>query len=177
MALRVVIAGGGTGGHLYPGIAVARELQARMPDAVVSFAGTARGLEQRIVPREGYPLDLLRSGGLKGKSLADRMRGAALLPVSLADAWRIVSPGRPTVTASGIQLGPVVLVARGIPTMVLEQNAVPGLTNRLLARVVRRGRDVRVVDQLLRAEGVRQRQSSEAGVLRTARVEGGVGWL
>ena len=76
MALRVVIAGGGTGGHLYPGIAVARELQSRLPDAVVSFAGTARGLEQRIVPREGYPLDLLRSGGLKGKSLADRARGA-----------------------------------------------------------------------------------------------------
>ena len=72
----MVIAGGGTGGHLYPGIAVARELLARRPDAQVSFAGTARGIETRVVPREGFPLDLIRSAGLKGKSLADRARGA-----------------------------------------------------------------------------------------------------
>ena len=141
MALRVVIAGGGTGGHLYPGIAVAREILSRMPDAVVSFAGTARGLEQRIVPREGYPLDLLRSGGLKGKSLVDSVRGAALVPASLVDAWRIVSARTPdlVIGVGGYSSGPVVLVAalRRVPTMVLEQNAVPGLTNRLLARVVR----------------------------------------
>ena len=140
MALRVVIAGGGTGGHLYPGIAVARELQARVPGSVVSFAGTARGLEQRIVPREGFPLDLLRSGGLKGKSLVDLARGAALVPASLVDAWRIISARRPdlVIGVGGYSSGPVVLVAavRGVPTMVLEQNAVPGLTNRLLARVV-----------------------------------------
>ncbi len=66
-AVRVVIAGGGTGGHLYPGIAVARELLARRPDAVVSFAGTARGIESRVVPREGFPLDVIRSTGVKGK--------------------------------------------------------------------------------------------------------------
>ena len=141
MALRVVIAGGGTGGHLYPGIAVARELQARVPGSVVSFAGTARGLEQRIVPREGFPLDLLRSGGLKGKSLADLVRGAALVPASLVDAWRIISARAPdlVIGVGGYSSGPVVLIAavRGVPTMVLEQNAVPGLTNRLLARVVK----------------------------------------
>jgi UDP-N-acetylglucosamine--N-acetylmuramyl-(pentapeptide) pyrophosphoryl-undecaprenol N-acetylglucosamine transferase len=140
MALRVVIAGGGTGGHLYPGIAVAREMVSRRPDAVVSFAGTARGLEQRIVPREGFPLDLLRSGGLKGKSLADRLRGAALIPASLMDAWRIISARKPdlVIGVGGYSSGPVVLVAalRRVPTMVLEQNAVPGLTNKLLARVV-----------------------------------------
>ncbi len=140
MALRVVIAGGGTGGHLYPGIAVAREIVSRRPDAVVSFAGTARGLEQRIVPREGFPLDLLRSGGLKGKSLADRLRGAALIPASLTDAWRIISARKPglVIGVGGYSSGPVVLVAalRRVPTMVLEQNAVPGLTNKLLARVV-----------------------------------------
>jgi UDP-N-acetylglucosamine--N-acetylmuramyl-(pentapeptide) pyrophosphoryl-undecaprenol N-acetylglucosamine transferase len=64
MALSVVIAGGGTGGHLYPGIAVAREVLRRVPDARVSFAGTARGLEARVVPREGFELDLIRSAGL-----------------------------------------------------------------------------------------------------------------
>jgi len=79
--LAVVIAGGGTGGHLYPGIAVARELLARHPDAEVSFAGTAQGIEARVVPREGFALDVIRSSGVKGKSLFDRARGAALVPV------------------------------------------------------------------------------------------------
>jgi len=140
MTLRVVIAGGGTGGHLYPGIAVARELLARRADAEISFAGTAKGIEARVVPREGFPLDVIRSGGLKGKSMADRARGASLLPASLLDAWRVVSRRRPdlVIGVGGYSSGPVVLTAslRGIPTMLLEQNAVPGLTNRLLARVV-----------------------------------------
>ena len=141
MGLRVVIAGGGTGGHLYPGIAVARELLARRPDAQVSFAGTAQGIEARVMPREGFALDLIRSSGVKGKSLVDRARGAMLVPVSLADGWRIVSARRPSLVigVGGYSSGPIVLVAalRGVPTMLLEQNAVPGLTNRLLARVVK----------------------------------------
>src|ERR1700719_177460 len=93
--LTVVIAGGGTGGHLYPGIAVARELLARRPDARISFAGTAKGIEARVLPREGFSLDLIRSGGLKGKSLADRARGAVLVPIGLLDAWRIITTRRP----------------------------------------------------------------------------------
>jgi UDP-N-acetylglucosamine--N-acetylmuramyl-(pentapeptide) pyrophosphoryl-undecaprenol N-acetylglucosamine transferase len=137
---RIVIAGGGTGGHLYPGIAVAREVLARQPAATISFAGTARGIEARVMPREGFALDLIRSGGLKGKSIVDRARGATLIPLGLIDAWRIVSARRPdlVVGVGGYSSGPVVLVAalRGIPTMLLEQNAVPGLTNRLLSRVV-----------------------------------------
>jgi UDP-N-acetylglucosamine--N-acetylmuramyl-(pentapeptide) pyrophosphoryl-undecaprenol N-acetylglucosamine transferase len=141
VGLRVVIAGGGTGGHLYPGIAVAQELRTRRPDAEISFAGTARGIEARVIPREGYTLDLLRSSGLKGKSFADRLRGAALLPLGLADAWRIISARRPqlVIGVGGYSSGPVVAVAavRGVPTMLLEQNAVPGLTNRWLSRVVK----------------------------------------
>ena len=138
--LAVVIAGGGTGGHLYPGIAVARELLQRLPDAKVTFAGTARGIEARVVPREGFELDLLRSAGLKATSPAARLRGFALLPLSGIDAWHILSQRRPGLVlgVGGYSSGPVVLAAamRGIPTMLLEQNAVPGLTNRLLARVV-----------------------------------------
>jgi UDP-N-acetylglucosamine--N-acetylmuramyl-(pentapeptide) pyrophosphoryl-undecaprenol N-acetylglucosamine transferase len=141
MGLRVVIAGGGTGGHLYPGIAVARELLARRPDAEVSFAGTAHGIEARVVPREGFSLDVIRSSGVKGKSSFDRLRGAALVPLGLADGWRIVSARRPSLVigVGGYSSGPVVLVAalRGVATMLLEQNAVPGLTNRLLSRVVK----------------------------------------
>jgi UDP-N-acetylglucosamine--N-acetylmuramyl-(pentapeptide) pyrophosphoryl-undecaprenol N-acetylglucosamine transferase len=139
--VRVVIAGGGTGGHLYPGIAVARELLAREKDAQISFAGTERGIESRVVPREGFELDVIRSGGLKGKSIADRARGAVLVPLSVVDAWRVVTRRRPAlvVGVGGYSSGPVVLVAalRGVPTMLLEQNAVPGLTNRLLAPFVR----------------------------------------
>jgi UDP-N-acetylglucosamine--N-acetylmuramyl-(pentapeptide) pyrophosphoryl-undecaprenol N-acetylglucosamine transferase len=139
-ALRVVIAGGGTGGHLFPGLAVARELLRRRPGAQVSFAGTARGIEARVIPREGFPLDLLRSGGLKGKSVAARLQGAAILPVSLLDAWGIVGRRRPHVVigVGGYSSGPVVLAAwlRRVPTMLLEQNAVPGLTNRLLGPIV-----------------------------------------
>jgi UDP-N-acetylglucosamine--N-acetylmuramyl-(pentapeptide) pyrophosphoryl-undecaprenol N-acetylglucosamine transferase len=140
-ALRIVIAGGGTGGHLYPGIAVAREMLARMPHAIVTFAGTARGIESRVVPREGFSLDLLRSSGLKGKSAIDRLRGAALVPVGLVDAWRIIGRRRPhlVIGVGGYSSGPVVAAAamRGVPTMLLEQNAVPGLTNRLLAPLAR----------------------------------------
>jgi UDP-N-acetylglucosamine--N-acetylmuramyl-(pentapeptide) pyrophosphoryl-undecaprenol N-acetylglucosamine transferase len=139
-SLRVVIAGGGTGGHIYPGIAVAQELVNRRPDAAVSFAGTASGLEARIVPREGFPLDVIRSAGLKGKGLRDRVRGAWLLPLGLGDAWRILLARRPQVVVGvgGYSSGPVVLAAalRRVPTLVLEQNATPGLTNRLLSWVV-----------------------------------------
>src|SRR5437764_8381461 len=125
MTLSVVIAGGGTGGHLYPGIAVARELLARRPDAEISFAGTARGIESRVIPREGFALDVIRSGGLKGKSFVDRARGAALLPVSLADAWTVVSMRRPdlVIGVGGYSSAPLGLTAalRGIPTMLFEE--------------------------------------------------------
>jgi UDP-N-acetylglucosamine--N-acetylmuramyl-(pentapeptide) pyrophosphoryl-undecaprenol N-acetylglucosamine transferase len=139
--MRVVIAGGGTGGHLYPGIAVARELLARDATAHVTFAGTLGGIEARVLPREGFTLDVIRSGGLKGKSLVDRLRGLWLLPLGAVDAWRLISRRRPqlVIGVGGYSSGPVVFVAsvRGIPTMVLEQNAVPGLTNKLLAPLVR----------------------------------------
>src|SRR6266540_1658432 len=139
--LRVIVAGGGTGGHLYPGIAVARELVSRVPGTTVSFAGTAGGIEARVVPREGFELDVIRSGGLKGKSMADRARGVSLLPMSAVDAWKVVSRRRPDIVigVGGYSSGPIVLTAalRGVPTILLEQNAVPGLTNRTLARFVR----------------------------------------
>jgi UDP-N-acetylglucosamine--N-acetylmuramyl-(pentapeptide) pyrophosphoryl-undecaprenol N-acetylglucosamine transferase len=138
--LRVIVAGGGTGGHLYPGIAVARELLRRQPNAKVTFAGTARGIEARVIPREGFELDLLRSAGIKGTSPVARMRGVMLVPLGALDAWRILSRRSPDVVigVGGYSSGPVVLAAalRRIPTLLMEQNAVPGLTNRTLARVV-----------------------------------------
>ena len=138
--LRVVIGGGGTGGHLYPGIAIAREILARHPDATVTFAGTARGIESKVVPREGFALDVLRSTGLKGHSPLAALKGLLLLPASAWDVWRILSRRKPDVVigVGGYSSGPVVLLAalRRIPTLIAEQNAVPGLTNRLLSHVV-----------------------------------------
>lgn len=139
--MRIVIAGGGTGGHLYPGIALARELLRRDPSTVVSFVGTAQGIEARVVPRESFPLDLIRVAGLKGKSRVDRLKGLLLLPLATVDAWGVLSARRPDVVigVGGFASGPVLALAaaRGYPTMLLEQNALPGITNRLLARVVR----------------------------------------
>jgi UDP-N-acetylglucosamine--N-acetylmuramyl-(pentapeptide) pyrophosphoryl-undecaprenol N-acetylglucosamine transferase len=93
-----------------------------------------------VIPREGFELDVLRSAGLKATSVAARARGLSLLPLSGLDAWRILSRRRPdaVVGVGGYSSGPVVMAAaaRRIPTLLLEQNAVPGLTNRLLARVV-----------------------------------------
>ena len=137
----MLIAGGGTGGHLYPGIALARELLRRNAGTEVSFVGTAAGLEARVIPREGFALELIRVAGLKGKTLAARLRGLGLLPLSALDAWRVISRRRPAVVVGvgGYSSGPVLALAalRRYPTMLLEQNALPGMTNRLLAPLVR----------------------------------------
>ena len=137
----MLIAGGGTGGHLYPGIAVAREVLARVPDARVTFVGTASGIEARVIPREGFELDVIRSAGLKGKSLSSLLRGVSLLPLSALDAAQVLSRRSPSIVigVGGYSSGPIVGLAalRGIPTLLMEQNAMPGITNRLLARVVK----------------------------------------
>ncbi len=139
--LRVVIAGGGTGGHLFPGLAIAREIVRRRPDALVTFAGTARGIEARAVPQAGFELDTIRSLGLKGKSPAALLKGLALLPLSALDAWRVISRRKPHVVVGvgGYSSGPIVMLGwlRGVPALLHEQNALPGLTNRLLGRVAR----------------------------------------
>jgi UDP-N-acetylglucosamine--N-acetylmuramyl-(pentapeptide) pyrophosphoryl-undecaprenol N-acetylglucosamine transferase len=122
-------------------VAVARELLSRVPGAQVTFVGTAAGIEARVIPREGFPLEVIRSAGLKGKSLGSLARGVGLLPLSALDAWRVISRRRPNVVigVGGYSSGPVVGLAalRGIPTLLMEQNAMPGLTNRSLARMVR----------------------------------------
>jgi UDP-N-acetylglucosamine--N-acetylmuramyl-(pentapeptide) pyrophosphoryl-undecaprenol N-acetylglucosamine transferase len=141
VSVSLLIAGGGTGGHLFPGVAVARELMARLPASSVTFVGTAAGIEARVIPREGLTLDTIRSAGLKGKSPAALLRGLLLLPLSAMDAWRVISRRRPSVVigVGGYSSGPVVALAalRGVPTLLMEQNATPGLTNRLLSRLVR----------------------------------------
>ena len=136
-----MFAGGGTGGHLFPGIAVARALVARHPEASVLFAGTGRGVEANALAREGLAFVAVRSAGLVGKSLPGVLRGLAQLPGSFTDAIRLLREARPdlVIGLGGYSAGPLVLSAAlsGRPTMLMEQNAVPGVTNRMLAPVVR----------------------------------------
>ena len=139
--VRVIFAGGGTGGHLFPGIAVARELMRRHPTAEVVFAGSGRDLETRVLSREGFSLERVRAVGLVGRSPRAVLRGLAQLPAAFVDATRVLRRHRPDVVVGlgGYSSGPVVLWAafRHIPTLLLEQNAVPGMTNRLLSRFAR----------------------------------------
>ena len=136
----LMIAGGGTGGHIYPAIAIAREYLVRDASRRVVFVGTEKGLEKQIVPRAGFPLEFISVGGLKGKGGLDLIRNLFRLPVGFLQAWRVVGRHRPgaVLGVGGYSSGPVLLAAamRGIPTIVHEANAFPGLANRSLARFV-----------------------------------------
>ncbi len=137
----LMIAGGGTGGHIYPAIAIAQEWVARDPSRNVIFVGTAQGLEKAIVPKAGFPLELISAGGLIGKGLGDTVKNLARLPVGFTQAWRIIGKHQPAVAlgVGGYSSGPVLLAARlrGVPSAIHEQNAFPGVTNRLLAKIVK----------------------------------------
>jgi UDP-N-acetylglucosamine--N-acetylmuramyl-(pentapeptide) pyrophosphoryl-undecaprenol N-acetylglucosamine transferase len=138
--MRVLIAAGGTGGHIYPGIAVAREIMRRDPLSVVKFVGTVHGLETRLVPKAGFELLIIESAGLKNVSLMARVRGLLLLPKSIFAARGLIRGFHPDIAvgAGGYVSGPVLLAASlmRVPTMVMDSNALPGWTNRVLARWV-----------------------------------------
>src|SRR3989442_15701672 len=111
--MRVLIAAGGTGGHIYPGIAVANEIMRRDPASVVRFVGTARGLENRLVPQAGFELSLIESAGLVNMGLMQRLRGLLVLPKSFLAARRLIESFAPDVVvgAGGYVSGPVVMTA------------------------------------------------------------------
>lgn len=138
-ALRVLIAGGGTGGHVIPALAIGRELRDRH-GAEVRFVGTARGLETRLIPEAGFALELVRSGQLKNVSLRTRLRTAANVPLGVLHCVRLLHAFRPQVVigVGGYASGPAMLAALllHVPTLAYEPNAVPGMTNRLLGRFV-----------------------------------------
>ena len=137
---RVLFAGGGTGGHLFPGIAVARALVRRHRRAHVVFVGTGRGIEARALALEGFRFEPIRSLGLMGKSPRAIARTVALAPLTLFDAARVLRRTRPdlVIGLGGYSAGPVVFLAAltGRSTMLMEQNAVPGMTNRMLGPFV-----------------------------------------
>jgi UDP-N-acetylglucosamine--N-acetylmuramyl-(pentapeptide) pyrophosphoryl-undecaprenol N-acetylglucosamine transferase len=137
--LRIVIAGGGTGGHVFPALAVAETLCARLPGSQVLFVGSEGGLEERLIPEHGHRLELLRVGKLRGEGIARAVRTLGELPLAGIKALSILIRFAPdaVVGVGGYASGPVVLAAAllRIPTLLLEQNSIPGTTNRILARV------------------------------------------
>ena len=137
--MRAILAGGGTGGHVIPALAIANELKKNY-SAEVLFIGTARGIENRLVPAAGYPLQLVRVGALKNVGLMTRAKTAFDLPRAIWDAGRMLNGFAPDVVigVGGYASGPAMLAAvvKHIPTLAFEPNVVPGFANRMVARFV-----------------------------------------
>ncbi len=139
--MRLLVAGGGTGGHLFPGLALAEEVKTRHPRNDVLFVGSARGLEAKVVPKAGFPLELIGVGPLKGQGAFGFVRGLGRVPRALLQSMAVLRRFDPDVVVGvgGYASGPAVMAAwmLRIPTAVQEQNALPGMTNRLLGRFAR----------------------------------------
>jgi len=140
--MRVIFAGGGTGGHLFPGLAVARELQQRDAMTEILFVGTEQGIEARVLPREGFRLETIPVRGLKGRGIRGLLDAAWGIPAGLLRSLTIIRNFRPDVIIGlgGYASGPVLLAGklRGLRCAIMEQNLRPGFTNKLLARFVDR---------------------------------------
>ncbi len=136
--MKLIIAGGGTGGHLFPGIAVAEEFLGRDSTNEVLFVGSERGIEARAIPRLGYRLELISAAGVKGKWMGAQLKGALLLLYGYAQSRKIIRDFKPDMVlgVGGYASLPMVLAASGmnIPRFIHEQNALPGMTNKLLSR-------------------------------------------
>lgn len=138
--MKVLFAAGGTGGHIYPAIAVAKEVLQRDANSTIRFVGTAKGLETKLVPQNGFELSTIDSAGLKNVGLVGKLKGLLVLPKSFLEARKLLKEFKPDVVvgAGGYVTGPVLLMASllKIPTLVMDSNALPGFTNRQLARFV-----------------------------------------
>ncbi len=136
--MRIVIAGGGTGGHLFPGIAIAEEFIKRNKQTEVLFIGTQKGIESKLLGPAGYELSTIEIEGIKGRGMKALMKGFYQIPQSLWQSRRILKQFHPqmVIGVGGYASGPVVLAAyfMGLPTAIAEQNAVPGITNRILGK-------------------------------------------
>lgn len=140
--MKMIVAGGGTGGHLFPGIAVAEEFLSRDAANQVLFVGSEQGLEARTIPRLGYQLALISAAGIRGKGSLAKLKGAAQLLYGYAQSRKILKEFKPDLVlgVGGYASLPMVLAARGmeLPRYIHEQNALPGMANKVLARVASR---------------------------------------
>ena len=135
--MRVIIAGGGRGGHFFPGLAVAQALAAGAPGARVLFVGSSRGIEARLAPSHGFPFLALPASGFAGMGIAGRLRALASLPLGFLKSVRALATFRPgaVVSVGGYASFPLGIAAGllGFPLLVLEQNVEPGLANRVVS--------------------------------------------
>ncbi len=140
--MKLLVAAGGTGGTVLPGIVVAKAVRSLEPASEILFVGTARGFEARLVPQAGFTLEILRVKGLKQKKSLERLRNFFLLPAALWRSWRLLRRFSPQAVfgTGGYASGPILLLAglTGIRTTILEPNTMPGFSNRVLARLVKR---------------------------------------
>ena len=140
--MKLLIAGGGTGGHVFPALAIAKEWMSRGADRDVVLVGTQRGIEMKLVPQAGLPLETLRIAGLKGKGGVTLLRNLAMLGTGLSDAFGVLKRHEPVAAfgVGGYAAGPMLLAAwlKGIPNVIFEPNAEPGFTNKVLAHFARR---------------------------------------
>ena len=140
--MRIVIAGGGTGGHLFPGIAIAEEFLKRNKETAVIFIGTKKGIESKLLEKFGYELKKIEIEGVKGRGIKALLKGAYQIPKSIWQSRRILKQFGPDIVfgVGGYASGPAVLAAHfmSIPTGIAEQNAIPGVTNRILGNFVDR---------------------------------------
>jgi UDP-N-acetylglucosamine--N-acetylmuramyl-(pentapeptide) pyrophosphoryl-undecaprenol N-acetylglucosamine transferase len=138
--MRAILAGGGTGGHVIPALAIARELKSRY-GAEILFIGTSRGIENRLVPADGFELKLIEVGALKNVSIATRLKTLFALPHAISAAKKMLREFKADVVigVGGYASGPAMIAAQrlGIPTLAFEPNLVPGLANRVVARRVK----------------------------------------
>lgn len=139
MGLKLLIAGGGTGGHVFPAMAIAREWLSRGSEREVVLVGTKRGIEMKLVPQAGLPLETLRVAGLKGKGGGTLLKNLFKLAPAMLDALRVFKKHKPIAAfgVGGYAAGPMLLTTwmRGIPNVIFEPNAEPGFTNKSLARI------------------------------------------
>lgn len=140
--IRVMIAGGGTGGHLFPGIAIANEFRKRHPKNRIGFVGTGRPFEKNVLKKAGYPHYRISASGLKRVGIRNALFGLLKIPAGLLESIRLLRRCRPHIVigVGGYSAGPVLMGAYllNIPTVLHEQNSIPGITNHLLAPFVRR---------------------------------------
>lgn len=140
--MKVILSGGGTGGHIYPALTIADQIKKLRPEAEIIFVGTKQGLEKDIIPRYGYPLKFIEVAGFKRSLSLDTLRSVGKLFEGLYDAYKVIKKEKPdlVIGTGGYVCGPVVYMAalRNIPCCIQEQNAMPGVTNKILSRYVQK---------------------------------------
>ncbi len=140
--MRVILSGGGTGGHIYPAISIANKIRKKHPNAEILFIGTEKGMESNIVPREGYPIEFISVSYLKRKLSLHNIKSGVMLFKGIFEARKIIKDFKPDIVigTGGFVCGPVLYMASKlkIKTIIHEQNVFPGLTNRILDRYVDR---------------------------------------